>query len=122
MSTYVDCVTSSGSTCTKWKLSFHGPCHQHRPKCRKLHARPLPCSKCRNSPSRRVEPISTVLRQMNNGSKLRQFWECRREFCPPVSLSCAHRVRRLQRRSRAHCCRSTFANPVCRRERRQRRG
>src|SRR6266568_1507966 len=82
MSTCVDCVTSSGSTCTKWKLSFHGPCHQRRPKCRKLHARPLPCSKCRNSPSRRVEPISTVLRQMNNGSKLRHFWECRLNSMP----------------------------------------
>src|SRR6266568_1963243 len=54
MSTCVDCVTSSGSTCTKWRLSFHGPCHQRRAKSRKRHARPSPCSKCRSSPSKRA--------------------------------------------------------------------
>src|SRR5438094_1878503 len=74
---YVDCATSSGSTRTKSKLSCRDHCQPRRPKCRKQRVKPLPCSRCRNSPSRRAAAIPIVPRRVSNGSKLRHFGESR---------------------------------------------
>src|SRR5436309_6993308 len=79
---YVDCAISSGSTLTKSKLSCRDHCQPHSPKCRKQHVKPLPCSRCRNSPSRRAAAIPIVPRRVSNGSKLRHFGESRSNAAP----------------------------------------